>query len=218
MWNDQWTGSHIYNGVKDGKVFTAFFQQIDNFIIHGWPEDPAMPTYLPDTSDMGLCLMPKGVSFELDKTGKPMYEGSRAISTGGWWWGIPRSTPNDELAYNLARFITSKENQAQEVTQFGMLPVRKDILNNLPSVFNEGWVGEIFSTSVEQIKTNELTTVPLVEQYSLVGKNYVEAWYKLCVEYDEAKAGVMTLDQMKKRLTSDFLNEQKEILGADYPQ
>jgi len=218
MWNDPWTGSHIYNAIKDGKVFAADMQQIDCFLIHGWAEDAAMPTYLPDTSDMGLALMPKAVSFRLGKDGKPVFEGTRAISTGGWWWGIPAAGANDELAYELARFITNKANQAEEVTRFGMLPVRKDLIANLPATFQYGWVGDIFRTSVAQLKTNELTTVPLVEQYSLVGKNLVEAWYKLCVEYDEAKEGPMTPAVMQKRLTSDFLDEQKEILGAEFPQ
>ncbi len=218
MWNDQWKGSDIYNAVKDGKVFMAWFQQIDCFIMHGWPDDPAMQTYLPEDGDMGLTVVPKAVSFALGKNGAPVYEGNRSISTGGWWWGIPKASTQDELAYELARFITNKENQALEVAEFGMLPVRKDILNNLPETFDEGWVGEIFKVSVDQIKLNELTTVPLVEQYSLVGKNIVEAWYKLCVEYDEAKQGAMSLERMQKKLASDFVEQQKEILGVDYPQ
>lgn len=218
IWNDQWKGGDIYNAVKDGKAYSAVFQQIDCFLVHGWAEDPSMPTYLPNPEDMGLALMPKAVSFELDKSGKYVYEGSRAISTGGWWWGIPQSTPNKDLSYQFARFVTNKINQAKEVAQFGMLPVRKDILNNLPEAFGAGWVGEIFQKSVEQIKVNELTTVPLVEQYSLVGKNYVEAWYKLCVEYDEAKQGALTPALIRKKLASDFVEQQKEILGAEYPQ
>ncbi len=217
MWNVPWTGSDIYDGIKDGKVFLAYFQQIDNFLIHGWPEDPAMPTYLPEPDDMGLAVVPKGVSFELDKDGNYVYEGSRSISTGGWWWGIPKSCVHDSLAYKLARFITSKEMQAEEVARFGMLPVRKDIINNFPQVFSEGWVGDIFKVSVEQLTLNQLTTVPLVEQYSLVGKNLVEAWYELCVNWDENEDGALDVNATKARLTSGFLAEQKEILGDDYP-
>lgn len=214
MWNDPWKGSNIYNGIKDGKVFLAYLQQIDNFIVHGWPEDAAMPTYLPDSDDMGLAVVPKAVSFRLDKSGKPVDEGSRAISTGGWWWGIPTAAENDSLAYELARFITNKDNQAEEVSRFGMLPVRKDILTNLPEVFTEGWVGEIFSTSVDQLKINELTTVPLVEQYSLIALNLVEAWYKLCVEYDAEKNGEMDFERMRTALVNDFLPEHQEMLAG----
>lgn len=219
MWQDPWKGSNIYNGIKDGKVFLSYLQQIDCFNVHGWQDDPGMPTYLSDINDMGLALIPKAVSFELDKEGKPLYEGTRSISTGGWWWGIPKTCPNARLAYEFARFITNKENNAKECAKFGMLPVRKDILNNLSLVFDQGWVGEIYKVSVDQIKSQldegKLVTVPLVEQYPQIGQNYVEAWYKLCVEYNEEKDGSMDFSTMKMRLGSDFYPKQQEILGEN---
>lgn len=222
MWEDPWKGSNIYNGIKDGKVFLAYLQQIDCFLVHGWEEDPGMPTYLPEPDDMGLAVVPKAVSFALDTAGKPLYEGNRSISTGGWWWGIPKTSPDKELAYKLARHITSKEVQAEECAKFGMLPVRKDILSNVPQAFDQGWVGEIYRVSVEQIKTqlagDELVTVPLVPQYSQVGQNLVEAWYALAVEYDEKESEEANLATMKMRLASDFLEKQQEILGDNYPE
>ncbi len=222
MWQDPWTGSNIYNGIKDGKVYLAYLQQIDCFLVHGWDDDPGMPTYLPDVDDMGLSIMPQAVSFTLDSKGRPIYEGNRIITTGGWWWGIPKTSPEPELAYKFARFITNKQNQAEEISKFGMIPVRKDILNNLPAVFDEGWVGDIFKVSVEQINMHmdqeQLATIPLVKQYAEVAKNYVEAWYKLCVEYDENSDGKMDLATMKMRLGSDFLPKQQELLGEEYPE
>lgn len=215
MWQDPWKGSNIYNGIKDGKVFLAWFQQIDNFIVHGWPEDPSMPSYLPLADDMGLALIPKGVSFELDNAGVPKVEGSRSISTGGWWWGIPKTGPEKKLAYELARFITNRENQSRECSHFGMIPVRKDVLANVPEVFAEGWVGDVFHKSIEQIQANELTTVPLVEQYSQIGQNLVEAWYKLCVE---DSGGGSSMEAIKKKLSGEYLAKQKQILGDAYPQ
>ena len=125
-----------------------------------------MPSYLPEEGDMGLAIVPQAVSFELDSTGKPLFEGTRSISTGGWWWGIPTTSPNPQLAYAFARFVTSRANQAKECSRFGMIPVRKDILNKLPEVFDQGWVGDIFKTAVTQVQTNGLTTVPLVAAYA----------------------------------------------------
>ncbi|MBD3316822.1 MAG: extracellular solute-binding protein, partial [Chitinivibrionales bacterium] len=222
MWEDPWKGANIYNGIKDGKVFLAYLQQIDCFLVHGWEDDPGMPTYLPEPGDMGLAVVPKAVSFALNDEGRPLYEGTRSISTGGWWWGIPKTCPNKELAYKLARYITSKEVQAEESAKFGMLPVRKDILNNLAQVFDEGWVGEIFRISVDQINTqldrDELVTVPLVPQYSQVGRNLVDAWYKLAVEYDEEAEGKADLGIMKAKLAEDFLVKQQGILGERYPE
>ncbi len=218
MWQDPWKGANIYTAIKDGKVFLASMQQIDVFLIHGWKDDPSMPSYLPDEGDMGLSVVPKAVAFELDEAGKPVYEGSRAISTGGWWWGIPKTSPHAELGYALARFITSRENQAKECSRFGMVPVRKDIINNLPQVFDQGWVGEIFQTSIKQIGINELTTVPLVKSYAEMSQNLIDAWYSLCIEYKETDGEQMNFSTMKMRLASDFLEKQKQLLGEDYPE
>lgn len=218
MWQDPWRGSDLYNGIKDGKIFLTFLQQIDCFLVHGWEDDPSMPSYMPDPDDMGLTVMPKAVSFDLDRSGVPTIEGTKKISSGGWWWGIPKTSPNIKLAYALARYITSKEVQAEECSKFGMIPVRKDILSNLPQVFEEGWVGDIFKTSVDQMKLNEFTTVPLVKEYPSCGENMINLWYKLCVEYDTAKKGPMTLKSLDNLITKDFVPRQKEILGAHYPK
>jgi ABC-type glycerol-3-phosphate transport system substrate-binding protein len=218
MWQDPWRGSDIYNGIKDGKVFCTYLQQIDCFNVHGWADDPGMPSYLPDVKDMGLCAVPKAVSFDLTAQGQPVVDGTRMISTGGWWWGIPKTSPNAKLAYEFARFVTNHDNQAKECSKFGMIPVRKDILLNLPNVFDEGWVGDIFKTSVDQVNTNQLTTVPLVKGYPLVAQNLIDAWYKLCVGYDEKKDGKIDAEIMKQNLVKDFGPKEKEILGADYPK
>jgi len=213
MWQDKWKGSDLYNGIKDGKIYLTYVQQIDCFNIHGWADDPGMPGYLANVEDMGLALIPKAVSFELDKSGKPMYEGTNSISTGGWWWGIPKTAAHKELAYKFMRFITSRENQALECSKFGMIPVRKDILNNLPEVFDQGWVGDIFKTSVAQIQKNGLTTVPLVKQYPQISSLYIDAWYTLCIEYNDKKDGAMDLSTMKMRLASDYSGKLEEILA-----
>ena len=217
MWQDPWRGASLYNAIKDGKIFLTYLQQIDCFNVHGWPDDPGMPAYIPDINDMGLAAIPKAVSFELNSTGKPVFEGNRAISTGGWWWGIPVTSPNPKLAYEFARYITSKTNQALECSKFGMIPVRKDILLNLPEVFSEGWVGDIFKTSVDQVTINGLTTVPLIKEYPQVAQNLIDAWYALCVEFDQKKSGKMTIALMKEKLKNNFLPKQKQILGADFP-
>lgn len=218
MWQDPWKGANIYTGIKDGKVFATFIQQIDAFLIHGWAEDPSMPSYLPVEGDMALCVMPKAVSFGLSREGKPTFEGDRNISTGGWWWGIPKTSPDAKLAYQFARFMTTRENQAKECSRFGMVPVRKDILNNLPEVFDQGWVGDIFKKSVEQIRINGLTTVPLIKNYAEMGQNVIDAWYSLCVEYKEPPNGEkMNFATMKMRLASDYLEKQKQLLGDEFP-
>jgi menaquinone-dependent protoporphyrinogen IX oxidase len=59
--------------------------------------------------------------------------------------------------------------------------------------------------------------VPLVREYSQVAQNVIDAWYALCVEYDSEKDGKMTAAVMTKKLESEFLPKQKQILGGDLP-
>ena len=215
MWQDAWKGAGIYNGIKDGKVFLAYLQQIDCFNVHGWSDDPGMPGYLPDRDDMGLSIVPRAVSLGLDSSGNPRRAGGRSISTGGWWWGIPKTAVEKDLAYEFARFMTSREVQVRESSKFGLIPVRRDVLTTLPNVFDEGWVGDIFLTSVDQIRINGLTTVPLVPEYSQASRLYVDAWYAICLEPGETKEGIPEFGDMKRRLVTEFPQRRQAILGEE---
>ncbi|OGS37456.1 MAG: hypothetical protein A2293_11015 [Elusimicrobia bacterium RIFOXYB2_FULL_49_7] len=218
MWNESWRGTHLYEAVKEGKVFMTVFQQIDCFIVHGWEDNPEMPGYLKDPSDMAVTTMPKAVSFELNRDGTYKKEGTKKISTGGWWWGIPKTSPDKELAYRLARFITNRDNQAVECSKFGMLPVRKDIVNNLSETFELGWVGDIFKVSIEQLDINGYSTVPLLQEYSDISRNYIEAWYALCVDkYAKSDDKKVDFAGLRQTLKSKYVGIEKNILKDKYP-
>ncbi|MFH0920057.1 MAG: extracellular solute-binding protein [Fibrobacterota bacterium] len=219
MWNSAWRGPDIYKGIADGKVFLTVFQQIDCFNVHGWEENPEMRGYLKDPEDMGIATMPTAVSFALNPDGTYKRIGTKKISTGGWWWGIPRTSPDKDMAYKLTRFITNRDNQAIECTKYGMISVRKDILSNISETFSMGWVGEIFQVSVMQLDLNGLTTVPLVKEYSEIGKTYNEAWYELCVD----KFGKTTRDKVdagaiQAALNSKYNAQARQILKDGYPK
>ncbi len=216
MWQDPMRGKNLWEGVRDGKIFLTKAQQIDCFFMHGWKENIEMPGYMKNPDDMGLAIMPLGVSFELDKNGEYINTGTRKVTTGGWWWGIPRTAPNPKLAYKLARWITNHKNQAEECSRFGMMPVRKDILNNINGVFNQGWVGEIFSKSTEQIKINELTTIPLTPFYSDIGRNLIDIWYSICVPDGEMNGPITDPVLLEKAISGKYLDIQKRILGKEF--
>jgi len=218
MWEEMWDGSAIYNGIKDGKVFLSFIQQIDAFNIHGWPDHASMQGFLANPDDMGLALIPKQVSFALDKEGNYVSEGTRKVTTGGWWWGIPKTSPDPNMALELAKFITSKEIQAKECSLYGMIPVRKDILIQLSDAFDYGWVGEIFKISIKQIDENELTTAPVVKQYSEVAQNYIEAWYDIVVNGNYGDNEMVSLNHIQSTLAGKYTDVQKKILGDQFPQ
>jgi len=218
MWNDPWRGSNIYDAIKDGKVFLTVFQQIDCFLVHGWEENPEMRGYLKDPNDMGVCTMPTAVSFWLNPDGTYKKTGTKRISTGGWWWGVPTTSPDKKLAYQLARFITNHDNQAVECTKFGMIPVRKDIINRLSETFELGWVGDIFKVSVGQLDYNNMATVPLVKEYGDIGKNYIEAWYEICVDKFSKPTGAKVDEAaIRNVLTTKYVPLEQQILKDKFP-
>ena len=213
MWQDPWKGADIWTNVQSGNVFLAYFQQIDFFNVHGWEGDVSMPSYLQDPSDMGIAIIPQAVSFEIEEDGTPVSVGSRNITTGGWWWGIPEAAPKSELAYKFAKFLTSKEVHMKEVAQFGMIPVRKDLLNNFSSVFSEGWVGEIFEKSIKQISMQlldtNLITVPRTKNYTATSENYIDAWYTLVESTDTMSLNV---ESIKNFLGTGFTEKAVSVI------
>lgn len=180
MWEQAWSGGDIWRAISSGEIFLCFLHQIDLFFVHGG-SDPTMSGYLSDPSDLGVSIMPKGVSLELTEEGKAQRKGGHTSNLYGWWWGIPKTSPDPELSYKLARFITSRENQIEECSRFGMFPVRNDVLDDLAQAFDEEWKQQIFKASRLQFEsgTKEL---PRLEKWPQIGKNYLDAWYDISVK------------------------------------
>jgi len=180
MWEQSWSGGGIWKAISEGQVFLAFMHQIDLFFIHGG-SDPTMTGYLKDPEDLGIAVMPAGVSLEMDGSGVPKRRGNHNSNLYGWWWGIPKTSPSPELSYQLARFITSKANQIEECSRFGMFPVRVDVIEEISEIFSEDWKKEIFEVSQHQF---EIGTKPSPSLISLptLGKYYLDAWYEIAVE------------------------------------
>ena len=178
MWEEAWSGGGIWNAMANGSVYLAFMHQIDAFFIHGGT-DPSMTGYLVNPDDMAVAVMPAGASLELDG-GQPARMGTHASQLGGWSWGIPTSTPDANLSYDLARYITNAENHAAEASTFGMMPVRKDIMADLGSSFEEQWIQDVFETAVNQMNS-DVTKLPTDTKWPEVGQLYNDAWYDIVV-------------------------------------
>ena len=185
MWEQAWSGGDIWRAISSGEVFLCFLHQIDLFFVHGG-SDPTMSGYLSDPSDLGVCIMPKGVSLELTEEGKPQRKGGHTSNLYGWWWGIPKTSPDPELSYKLARFITSRENQIEECSRFGMFPVRNDVLDDLAQAFDEEWKQQIFKASRLQFESGT-KEFPRLEKWPQIGKNYLDAWYDISVKRKAVK-------------------------------
>lgn len=180
MWEERWQGTDIWQGFKNNEVFLSFLTQLDCFYLHGTGRD-GLQGYIDDPDDMGVATMPRGCTFQLNEKGFPQSIGSKAITTGGWWWGIPADSPNPKLAYQLAMHIVNNENQVQGCTRFGMLPVRKDVRENMKTIFKEKWIQRIFDISYRQMIYNKSNTVSDHNQYSAICGLYCQAWYDIVV-------------------------------------
>lgn len=210
MWEESWSGGGIWNGFAAGRVYAAFMHQIDAFFLHGGTH-PDMTGYLIDPEDMATALMPKGVSLELDRTGKPLRQGGHNSNFSGWWWGIPKSSPYPDLSYDLIRFITSYEWHNKESATFGMMPVRKDIYEDLAKAFPEPWMQGVFDTAKRQFE-QKVVRAPMVPTWSDIAQNYRNAWYDICTgkNYAPDPANGPDRDFIVKRL-KQYIDINKKL-------
>ena len=160
MWEgDGLAGSGIHEAIAKNRVFLAWMHQLDALFISG-AQDSGMQPRLKDVKDLGIALMPQGVSFELGKDGLPKRMGSRKAHTFGWFWGIPNTSPEPEIALKLAEFITSHENHLKECKNFFLIPVRKSVRDAMNPVLNTDWKAEVYRKSIEQFEINGNHLVP----------------------------------------------------------
>jgi ABC-type glycerol-3-phosphate transport system substrate-binding protein len=116
--------------------------------------------YLPVKKDLGISIMPQGVSFELANNGFPKRVGSRKAHTFGWFWGIPKNSPEQELAFKLVMHITSYNSHLKECRNFYLIPIRQDVSETLKADLKAGWQAEVYSKSLEQFVINGDNFVP----------------------------------------------------------
>jgi len=181
MWTEAWSGAGVWDGFRSGDVFLSFMTQLDCFFIHGTGRD-GLGGFLENPEEMGVAIMPAGCSVALDAAGNPVREGTHAISTGGWWWGIPFDTPDPRLSYQIIRAITNTENQVQECNRFGMIPVRKDILGDMSMLFGGGWITQVYDVSFKQLMANKKTTLPAHPRFDEIRNVYLDAWFDIVVD------------------------------------
>ena len=178
MVKEEWSGKDIWKGFATEDVFLSFMTQIDCFYLFGTGSD-GLTGYIKDTADIGITLMPSWCSVQLDTNGTILRNGSKAITTGGWWWGIPKDCPDPQLAYKLFLSMTSRENQLQECVRFGMIPVRKDILKSKSILFTGNWVSKVFQTSYRQIQQNDNNILPTIPYFDKIVNVYLDAWFDI---------------------------------------
>jgi maltose-binding protein MalE len=212
MWEENWSGSGVWKGFAGGEVFLSFMTQLDCFFIHGTGHE-GLKGYLKNTEDMGVATMPAGCSFELTGKGELVRTGTKAITTGGWWWGIPKDTPDPITSYKLARHITNMENQIQGCSRFGMIPVRKDILSDMQMLFGGDWISRIYNISFKQLMHNKYTVVPHHPRFNEIRNVYLDAWFDIVVDMNwSIDNTIPEREYIKKVIEEKYVPQVNEII------
>jgi hypothetical protein len=209
-----WSDGQIREGFRSGEIFLSAATQTEAFLIHG-NGTPETPGYLANPEDMGVALMPKGISLQLDARNAPLREGKRSVGTRGQWLGVTRKSRNRELSWQLAHYLSNTQNQILESSAFGSIPVRQDLLGELGLMFGGGWTSELFQTASQQLVENRYTVAPLVEEFTELGKNYLEAYQEICLPGPGQRTG---FEEIRKSLEERFIPRQRQLLGAKYPE
>lgn len=209
-WEKGWSGADVWTAFRQGEVYLAYMTQLDCFFLHG-NYTKEQPGYVDNPDDIGFTVMPKGVSVELDMNGKYAREGGHAVSTGGWWWGIPYDTPYPDLSVRLAEWILSSDNQVKESAQFGMIPVRKDILGDLGLLYGKNWVSDIYNVSLKQLVFNKYTTVPLHPRYGDLEQIYLDLWFDIVNNKNYGTGKVGMHKYLKDLISYQYKSRVEEI-------
>ncbi|MGD9034263.1 MAG: hypothetical protein PVH02_16450 [Desulfobacteraceae bacterium] len=192
MWEgDGLSGSGIYEGIAENRVFLTWMHQLDSLLIFG-SEEMGIKGFIQDRKDLGIAIMPKGVSFPLTEDGLPKRTGSRKAHTFGWFWGIPINAPEPELALKLGQFITSHECHLGECKNFFLIPVRKSVRNALNAVLNTDWKAQVYRKSIEQFEINGDRMVPRfkrLDDYEEFIHDYYDAFEEIVIKMRYSSKG-----------------------------
>ncbi|MFH1760979.1 MAG: extracellular solute-binding protein [bacterium] len=208
MWEQGWSGTDIWQAFKDNQTYLAFMTQIDCFFLLGG-EKGKDPFVIPD--ELGISIVPKGGSIDLDKDGNALRSGRYAVSTGGWWWAVPAKAKYPDLAYRLIDYISSLEVHKEECGKFGTIPVRMEMIVNSEDYFEKKTTQEIYKVSKYQLTNNSINSVPLVKNYNLLEEIYLDVWYNFCIKEFYKKDTLVSTDLIGKAITTEFGKRLKEI-------
>jgi ABC-type glycerol-3-phosphate transport system substrate-binding protein len=185
IWEQSWSGVDIWTAFKAHETYLAFMTQIDCFFLMGGEKGSA-PYVKPE--NLGVSVMPGGCSIELSDPGAVLRKGRHAVSTGGWWWGIPKKGAKRKLAFKFIEYVTSLEVQKKECGKFGLIPVRMEMMMNSPDFFKSKALQKIFKVSKHQLTNNSINSVPVVKDYNKLEKIYLDIWYDFCLKNYHGRA------------------------------
>lgn len=186
MWDKGWGADDLMNAFVNGEIYCMILSLGDCFKLRGTGHAERRGM-LKNPDDMGLALLPQGGSVELDNSGNIKRRGGRGVATKSTWWAIPYNASSAIMSYRLAKYLSDTLQHAAEVSRFGRIPVRKEIVDTLGVLIKDPWAKKGLEVSLEQIVHNAEYNVS-ERLYSQMYINlYIDIWYGMIVAQDWAQ-------------------------------
>jgi hypothetical protein len=180
MWDKGWGRDELMGAYVNGDIYCMILTLGDCFRLHGTGHAERR-SMLQNPDDLGLALLPQGCSVELDNNGNVIRRGSRGVATKSTWWAIPYNASSALMSYRLAKYLSDTLQHVAEVSRFGKIPVRKEVVDTMDTLIKDPWIKKGLEVSLQQIVHNAECIVS-DRLYSQMYINlYIDIWYGMIV-------------------------------------
>jgi len=214
MWNAGWGRSELMEKFANGEIYLAPLTIRECFRLHGTGH-AERKGLMKNPDDCGVALLPQACSVNLSAAGNPLRGGRRSVMTASTWWAIPFDASSALLSYRLVKFISDTVQHAAECAQFGMVPVRKEVVTQLPRRFADPWIRSSIETGLGQVIQNGNITKNDNSQRINISSLYIDLWFNLIVGRNWAVAGDAIPDRtyMEKTIRDRYTTKAAGFVG-----
>jgi hypothetical protein len=175
-----WTPEDIAREMAAGRIWLAQLEPSTVLRLHGLAADSASAApEAPRAADIALSRLPRGVSLEL-KNKFPQRSGDPWSARGGFWWGVPRTSPDPKLAIGIVRAMTTPEFQAEAMRTLGWMPTRKELVDGLGNIFTVKGEYDLARQAVRQLYPFG-RPLPSSARWPAASAALARAWEDACV-------------------------------------
>lgn len=188
MWNEGWGRRELMEKFANEEIYLTVLTTDDCFRLHGTghAERKGM---LKTPGDCGVAILPLACSMDLDDAGYPLRTGRRSVQTRSSWWAIPYNSSSALQSYRLAISVSDSSRHGAECSRFGLVPVRKEIVNELPVHFRNQWSCMAVEHGLAQIVQNGEIMANDNLQHENMTDLYVNLWFDIIAGHDWAAKG-----------------------------
>lgn len=168
----------IIDGLRSGELFLATVDQMQAFTLHGGSH-LGSPPGVDDPDDLGFAPLQRISSVELGTDGKPLRPGQVFSFREDWVWALPAKSADPQLAYELVKFLWTRENHYRECEALGTLPMRADVVRERSSLFRLVWMDDVLDAAFAEWERAH--HVPELVEGEL-GSVYTQLWHRIVYE------------------------------------